>query len=73
MQSRASTSRDERLHLAAAGHYALAADNHDNLAARYARDGDPLSAAHERTLAQAARNQAQRSRDRAALHAEHAP
>ena len=70
MQSQASKSRDERLHAAAAGHYALAADTHDNLAARYARDGDPLSAARERTLAQTARDKAQRSRDQAALFAD---
>ena len=66
MESQRRKSADERLFVAAAGHHALVADGHDNLAARHERDDKPESAARERALAQHARDKAQRSRDQAA-------
>jgi hypothetical protein len=50
--------RDERLYFAAAGHYALAADEHNAFAVSHERNGDREAAARERRMAQAACEQA---------------
>jgi hypothetical protein len=60
METSDQQSRDERLFFAAAGHHALSADEHTALAVSHERDGDPEAAARERTMAQAARDTAQR-------------